>query len=658
MKIRVFQAHPISVLRPLILSLLLVFAAGYCTSYQKRRDRMRIAIETENAHEVKAVKEDFKNGELYTYKSFYLYGADYLEPIRAGKQKILIDLLSAIPDQELQGKQFLYDLSASCLQENLAKECDPVILSLLNRGIDSKYIFLDTEIDVSLLHCLFDGTQTQRHAMSYHPVPGDRFKAGSTIYKKDKSGKWSKGRIERVCQRDNDIIYVTHFAVSNKLLHLYYTKDANAYSEKEMQAQSESEQHLVFERKAADAKKLEDRFRPKPDKIAAATQRRKTDRMFGAVYYRMHTEGFESIGSSPEKDEKARKQIDEYLEDGTIYDMLLNPLVQDKELRRSHPLDYAAATNYRALEYLLSRIDKDLLRSLKNPTAVEIILNRQCLKKREYSARLPFGNTGSSGRAIGQTFTLAECEKLIEKFEELKLPYKNIPFAANYCTADAPFGQLVKWEKTGKADKFQTGKEYWIENMRSFNKYRLLSKCSTDPQTLRVYSLNDHNELIIESHILKTDSEKAVREKQLARADEDRRKYENSPQYAADQKKQAEHKHAAHVKQYARELRYNESRMNAIVDEAASINAELERLGARSQQRHFYGKTVTGSYCTQNEMNCKTTYQGGGETASSYIGRKNAEESARKLGFRLTDLELEYNRLARRTQKILQGEHP
>lgn len=134
--------------------------------------------------------------------------------------------------------------------------------------------------------------------------------------------------------------------------------------------------------------------------------------------------------------------------------------------------------------------------------------------------------------------------------------------------------------------------------------------------------------------------------------------YEESPQFAQAKKNAADKKHKEHLNLYARELQFNESRMAAIVNEAGSINSALEKLGAASEQRQFYGKTITGSYCVKNHSDCRTTYQGGGETASSYYRRKGAEDQIHTYKSRLIDLQLEFNRLHRRTEQIHAGQHP
>ena len=69
----------------------------------------------------------------------------------------------------------------------------------------------------------------------------------------------------------------------------------------------------------------------------------------------------------------------------------------------------------------------------------------------------------------------------------------------------------------------------------------------------------------------------------------------------------------------------------------------------------YSSPTVTGIDCDRQNQNCRNKYQGGGETGSSYIGRKDREERIRKLRSERFDLVRQYDRLAEEYNKILEG---
>ncbi len=409
---------------------------------------------------------------------------------------------------------------------------------------------------------------------------------------------------------------------------------------------------------AANAETNQNRIKATPEKIAQAATRRNTKHMTMGMYYRLADGGFQKIWSDDTPNVQAgKKQIDEYLEDGTIYELLQNHMVVDPhEKKYKNPLSLAAGIRYAALEYLLDRADLEFLRNLKNPTAVELILARQCLEKNDY-----WGSETGGERRITQ-FSFEECTKLVQKIQDLKLPYKGTKIEKEFCTAKLPFADLVKWNKPPGDIKHKIGKQYWVESrengIHEFVKRKLVGACSADEQVYKVMNPATKTESIQASVYLLTDGEKARRIALSRTSAEERARYEASPQFAKDQKKAADEKHKEHLKLYAREIQFNESRMAAIVNEASGINSALVKLGAATEQSQFYGKTITGSYCVKNNTDCRTTYQGGGETASSYYRRKGAEEQIRNYKSRLINLQIEFNRLHRRTQQIYAGDHP
>ena len=402
----------------------------------------------------------------------------------------------------------------------------------------------------------------------------------------------------------------------------------------------------------------QNRIKATPEKIAQAATRRNTKHMTMGMYYRLADGGFQKIWSDGSSgDQAGKKQIDEFLEDGTIYELLQNHMVRDPhEKKYVNPLSLAAGVRYAALEYLLDRADLDFLRNLKNPTAVELILARQCLEKNDY-----WGSETGGERRITQ-FSFEDCKKLAQKIQDLKLPYKGTKIEKEFCTAKLPFADLVKWNKTPGNKKHKIGKQYWVEirenGNREFVKRKLVGACSANDEVYSVINPVTKGESIQAAVYLLTASEKAQRIESIKKSAEERARYEASPQFAKDPKNAADEKHKEHLKLYAGELKSNESRMAAIVDEASGINSALVNLGAAAEQSQFYGKTITGSYCVKNNSDCRTTYQGGGETASSYYRRKGAEEQIRKYKSRLIDLQIEFNRLHRRTRQIYAGEHP
>lgn len=409
---------------------------------------------------------------------------------------------------------------------------------------------------------------------------------------------------------------------------------------------------------AGNAETNQNRIKATPEKIAQAATRRNTKHMTMGMYYRLADGGFEKIWTDDTpKVQAGKKQIDEYLADGTIYELLQNHMVRDPhEKKYVNPLSLAAGVRYAALEYLLDRADLDFLRDLKNPTAVELILARQCLEKNDY-----WGSETGGEKRITQ-FSFEDCTKLLQKIQDLKLPYKGTKIEKEFCTAKLPFSDLVKWNKPPGEKKHKIGKQYWVDSRENgtqeFVKRKLVGACSADDRVYKVLNPVTKAESIQASTYLLTDSEKTQRIALSKKSAEERARYEASPQFAKDQKKVADEKHKEHLKLHAREIKFNEARMAAIVNEASSINSALVNLGAAAEQSQFYGKTITGSYCVKNNSDCRTTYQGGGETASSYYRRKGAEEQIRSYKSKLTDLQLEFNRLHRRTQQIYAGEHP
>lgn len=64
---------------------------------------------------------------------------------------------------------------------------------------------------------------------------------------------------------------------------------------------------------------------------------------------------------------------------------------------------------------------------------------------------------------------------------------------------------------------------------------------------------------------------------------------------------------------------------------------------------------VTGYQCDVNNQNCRATYQGGGESGSSYWRRSENMQRQRDLERKRNILILEYDSLANKYNKILEG---
>lgn len=104
-----------------------------------------------------------------------------------------------------------------------------------------------------------------------------------------------------------------------------------------------------------------------------------------------------------------------------------------------------------------------------------------------------------------------------------------------------------------------------------------------------------------------------------------------------------------------RELDRIKATMDRLAPKIHAIEREMLALGAQVGNMGYSNKTVTGIECDRQNQNCRNTYQGGGETGSSYFGRKNREERIQKLDSERRDLVLQYDRLAREYNQILEG---
>ncbi len=113
--------------------------------------------------------------------------------------------------------------------------------------------------------------------------------------------------------------------------------------------------------------------------------------------------------------------------------------------------------------------------------------------------------------------------------------------------------------------------------------------------------------------------------------------------------------HAENYKKNKRELDRLKATMDYLAPKIHAIENEMSALGAQVGNTGYSSPTVTGIDCDGQNQNCRNKYQGGGETGSSYIGRKDREERIRKLWSERFDLVRQYDRLAEEYNKILEG---
>lgn len=113
--------------------------------------------------------------------------------------------------------------------------------------------------------------------------------------------------------------------------------------------------------------------------------------------------------------------------------------------------------------------------------------------------------------------------------------------------------------------------------------------------------------------------------------------------------------HAENYKKNKRELDRLKATMDYLTPKIHAIENEMSALGAQVGNTGYSSPTVTGIDCDGQNQNCRNKYQGGGETGSSYIGRKDREERIRKLRSERSDLVRQYDRLSDQYNKILEG---
>ncbi len=116
-----------------------------------------------------------------------------------------------------------------------------------------------------------------------------------------------------------------------------------------------------------------------------------------------------------------------------------------------------------------------------------------------------------------------------------------------------------------------------------------------------------------------------------------------------------EQRHAENYKANKRELDRIKAAMDRLAPKIHAIEREMLALGAQVGNTGYSNKAATGMECDRQNQNCRTTYQGGGETGSSYVGRKDREERIRKLESERRDLVFQYDKLAREYDQILEG---
>lgn len=126
-------------------------------------------------------------------------------------------------------------------------------------------------------------------------------------------------------------------------------------------------------------------------------------------------------------------------------------------------------------------------------------------------------------------------------------------------------------------------------------------------------------------------------------------------EYVPPKAESSKFNHSTAKSEKQRELDRIKATMDYLAPKIHAIENEMSALGAQVGNTGYSSPTVTGIDCDGQNQNCRNKYQGGGETGSSYIGRKDREERIRKLRSERFDLVRQYDRLAEEYNKTLEG---
>jgi hypothetical protein len=119
----------------------------------------------------------------------------------------------------------------------------------------------------------------------------------------------------------------------------------------------------------------------------------------------------------------------------------------------------------------------------------------------------------------------------------------------------------------------------------------------------------------------------------------------------AERIQQAKREKAEENRQYGIELAKLQRQLDAKGAEIKRVEAEMSAIGWSGPS--FSTKAVTGYKCDVNNQNCRATYQGGGETGSSYWRRSDNEQKKRSLEMKHSILVNEYDSLVYKYNEIL-----
>lgn len=104
-------------------------------------------------------------------------------------------------------------------------------------------------------------------------------------------------------------------------------------------------------------------------------------------------------------------------------------------------------------------------------------------------------------------------------------------------------------------------------------------------------------------------------------------------------------------KAYEEQLKGLKYRLDAKAAQIEAVESEMSAIGWSGPS--FSSKAVTGYQCDVNNQNCRATYQGGGETGSSYWRRSDNEQKKRSLEMKHRILVNEYDSLVYKYNEIL-----
>ena len=476
---------------------------------------MARSLETQSAADVRDAKADFTSGELATYNSVSTYREDFLTPIRKGQQRQLIDLLSAIPNGLLESSEFAPQLAYQCVVADLTAACEPVIEYLLARPVEYVSAYADRD-QAYLPLCFFTTANIQKDPRAFVPISEvNGLKPGGSGYipNDDNPPVWQAMKIERICKSAK-----TTLVVGNHLGGYRESQGAFARLERVYAAGARS----AFEKDVQ--KKVAARFAATPEKVTQATERR----LAAGHQYRFYDirQALDYLrDKSIDRRESGIKAVDGFLEDGALYDLVVNRI---NNRLYYNPIDYLSAQDFESMAYLLRRMDRDFLAAQTNPTVAEIILARQCLKRKE-----TFGL--KSGTETTKKFDSDDCRRLITLFDELRLPLREIPIRNEFCGAPPPMRELATWKKPSAASGLSSNKIYWGEITDDyglnphFEQIKVDTECANNPAFVKVFTLeksvlpNPSEHIFVleqkthRKHIL-TDKEKDERLAQIARA--------------------------------------------------------------------------------------------------------------------------------------------